>query len=352
MMRLRSGIWFFVVCHMVMAQTPSLITPKAEKAIGRGTTWLLKQQREDGSWSESSSYRGGSYRVTMTALAGLALLSGGHVPAEGPHREAIRTATMFLVRSAGSNGLITAPSERARSMYGHGFAMLFLAQVYGTTGDTKLDRQVRDVLLRAIRLTAQSQSNEGGWYYTPTRMSSLNDEGSITITQVQALRACANAGLPVPKGTIEKSVKFLQASALKDGSIAYSPRHKQMGHGRGLPAITAAAVAALHNAGAYSDQVADRANKYLLKLVRTNPANPMASFRGHTYYALLYLAQAMWINGDEVWRGFYPPVRHWLIKQQTSAGSWSSRQVGPVYASSIALMTLQLPRRYLPILQR
>ena len=47
----------------------------------------------------------------------------------------------------------------------------------------------------AIVLISRSQSRDGGWLYTP---DDAGDEGSVTITQVQALRACRDAGISVP----------------------------------------------------------------------------------------------------------------------------------------------------------
>ena len=47
--------------------------------------------------------------------------------------------------------------------------------------------RLHDVLTRAVKLITRSQSSAGGWLYTP---DSNGDEGSVTVTQIQALRAC------------------------------------------------------------------------------------------------------------------------------------------------------------------
>src|SRR5690606_3804853 len=99
------------------------------------------------------------------------------------------------------NGLLAAPEEEGRSMYGHGFGTMFLAQIYGMEEDVQRQQQIHDVLSKAVKLTARSQSRAGGWLYTP---DSGGDEGSVTITQVQALRACRNAGITVPSETIKR----------------------------------------------------------------------------------------------------------------------------------------------------
>jgi hypothetical protein len=66
---------------------------------------------------------------------------------------------------------------------------------------------------------------------------------------------------------------------------------------------------------------------------------------------LLYAGQAMYLSSDENWRSFFPKHRDWLVSTQQADGSWNG-DTSPVYCTGIALMTLQLPFAYLPILQR
>ena len=71
-------------------------------------------------------------------------------------------------------------------MYDHGFATLFLAEVYGMTRTPKL----RNSLERAVRLIINAQNKEGGWRYEP---DSKDADLSVTVCQVMALRAARNA---------------------------------------------------------------------------------------------------------------------------------------------------------------
>lgn len=336
------------------AVRPPLMTPKTEEAVAGGVEYLLKQQRKDGSWSAGKApirrgHQPKLYPCVMTALAGLALLADGNTPREGLHADEVNRAVDFLLDSATANGLIRHGPQNARPMYGHGFAMLFLAEVHGMERDEQQRRRVREVLEGAIELTVRSQSRAGGWYYTH---DADKDEGSVTITQVQGLRACRNAGLHVPAETIERAVTYIRKCAQKDGGIAYSLGHVEAGHGRSLPAITAAAVAALHNAGEYEDAVAKSGMAYLLKRVRENRLKPLSAFRGHEFYGMLYLAQALWVTDPSAWDEVFPVLRQQLISRQNKNGSWDGDQVGPVYGTAIALIVLQLPRCYVPIFQR
>ena len=46
------------------------------------------------------------------------------------------------------------------------------------------------------------------------------DEGSVTVTQVQALRAAKNAGIAVPKIIIDKAMKYLEMSTTDGGGVS------------------------------------------------------------------------------------------------------------------------------------
>lgn len=224
-------------------------------------------------------------------------------------------------------------------MYGHGFAMLFLSQAYGMEEDLERQRRIRVALERGIVLTSKSQSNDGGWLYTP---DSNGDEGSVTVTQVQALRGCRNAGILVPKETIDKAIKYIERSQNPDGGISYSVRSRGS-----RPAITAAACAVLYNAGQYDSPMATKAFEYAWKHCK-----PTVSNDGHYFYTQLYMSQASWQKGDKVWGEYYPAIQRVLLRTQQGNGSWNGDGVGLVYGTSLALLMLQIPFNHLPILSR
>lgn len=321
---------------------PEHITAAADNAIRGGLAYLARTQRSDGSWHARSS--NAQYPVVMTSMAGLALMAGGSTPSGGPDADAVARATDYILRNTRSSGLITSPLESARSMYGHGFAVLYLAQAYGMDTNPLRQKRIAETLQRGVALIVNAQSKEGGWYYTP---ESPHDEGSVTVTQIQALRACRNAGIHVPRRTIVRACEYIRKCANDDGGISYSLRSR----GRSLPAITAAAVATMYNSGEYENPVAIGALDFSRKRWQAQPDIAKA-FQGHTYYSLLYLGQAMWFSGGDDWNTFFPKTRDWLIARRNDDGSWQGDSAGPVYGTSIALLTLQLPHRRLPILQR
>ena len=322
---------------------PELITADAEAAIKRGLAYLVSTQSRAGSWRARVHYRG--YPCAMTSLAGLALMAAGNTPCEGPYAVNVRRAVDYVVSCANRNGLIAKLGEEgARPMYGHGFGMLFLAQAYGTEQDPNQQRRIRRALRNAVRLTARSQSGDGGWLYTP---DANGDEGSVTITQIQALRAARNAGIKVPKSTIKRATDYIAKCANADGGISYSLRSR----GSSRPAITAAAVATLYNAGQYDNPIALKALDYLKKKLKSTQQRHL--WAGHSTYTLFYASQAMYLSSEENWRDFFPKHRDKLVADQNkSNGSWRGDYVGETYGTAVALIVLHLPYRYLPILQR
>src|SRR5262249_21465447 len=170
--------------------------------VNKGLEYLAKQQFKDGHWGAN----GDNYPVSMTGLAGLAMLMEGSTIREGKYSQNIRKAADWLMERSmkGNNrdGLIgnpDHPTETGRYMYGHGFAMLFLACVYGEEEDQERREKLKDILTRAVKYTSAAQSTQGGWFYTSKVDGHDQDEGSVTVTQMQALRACRDAGIPVPK---------------------------------------------------------------------------------------------------------------------------------------------------------
>src|SRR5213079_2106497 len=134
--------------------------------------------------------------VTMTAISGMAMLMEGSTIREGKYRDHIRRAVDWLMARSMPNGLLgnpNIPGEAGRYMYGHGFALLFLSRVYGEEEDGDRRRKLEDMLTRAVLFSGKAQTSRGGWGYVSAADGGDFDEGSVTITQVQALRATRNA---------------------------------------------------------------------------------------------------------------------------------------------------------------
>jgi len=319
---------------------PKHVTPETLRAVVKGLDYLKNQQAPDGSWITGG---GQAYPVAMTGLAGMALLAHGDSPTRGHYAKNVQGAVEFLVRCATTTGLITGPSQdNGQPMHGHGFALLFLASAYGSITKEGLRKQVQVAVRKAVTLTSQGQSAAGGWTYIPGG----GDEGSVTVTQVQALRAAHNAGFLVPRAVIEESIGYLEKCRTPEGGIRYS-----LGSGGSprLP-ISAAAVATLYNAGQFDSTIATDCLKYVWDQFRA--AEGWDKGGGHLFYSHLYAAQAFYMAGDQYWDKYFPPTRDQLIGMQAPDGSWNGDGIGEVYGTAIAAIILQLPFKFLPVFQR
>lgn len=322
---------------------PKYVTPKMQLAVKAGLEYLKRTQSSDGSWSDTKD--GAFYPVSMTALAGMALLAGGNTPTRGPYADQVRDALSYVMQRTTPSGLITGPSqERGRPMYGHGFGLMFLATVYGMETRPRTRQTLQTIITKAIKLTAQAQSQMGGWTYRPGG----GDEGSVTITQIQALRACHLAGFTVPESTINQAVRYLELCQTPEGGIRYS--FGSRGGGSRL-AISAAAVATLYNAGEYDSDMAQKCLKYVFGQFQSKRQS-WSRGGGHAYYAHLYASQAFYQAGEDYWGEYFPAAARQLLSQRARDGSWNGDHIGPVYGTSIALIILQLPYKFLPIYQR
>ncbi|MBI5724136.1 MAG: terpene cyclase/mutase family protein [Planctomycetes bacterium] len=336
---------------------------KTLKAIDKGLTYLVNVQRSDGGWLDGGGT--GAYPTVMTSLAGLALLASGSTPQSGPYYTNVRRAMEYVLMTAeryGKNdGMIAGEGQEMRSMYGHGFAMLFLAECYGMETNKELQERLKKVLDKAVNLTIKAQSQvktsfpkpydqAGGWIYTPDGKS---DEGSVTVTQLQALRACRNIGIKVPDEVIYKAVAYLKYCQNKDGGISYSASSR----GSSRPAISAAAIACFYAAGRYDKakggKEGDMETKMVEDLVKyCLSANKVGANSGHDYYTMFYMSQALYQRGGKDWDDYYTQLKKKLLSSQNADGSWMGDMAGMVYGTSMSCIMLQLPYGYLPVYQR
>lgn len=314
------------------------ITPESRAAVERGLAYLATMQAPNGSYGQD---RYGDH-VGITALAGIAYLADGNVPGRGGYGDNVERCLNFLLDSASESGLMAADTSHG-PMYGHGFATLFLGEAYGMAGDSMSAAQqqrLRETLLKAVRLIIDSQNHEGGWRYQPVPYDA---DISVTICQIMALRSARNAGLSVPKETIDKAVAYVRnCQNPGDGGFRY-----MLNPGASAFPRSAAGVASLYYAGIYDDEALDHGLDYLH--LHGNDMRYRES--GHYFYGHYYAAQAMFLAGGEHWQRWFPEVRTTLLTNQSPDGSWTSAH-GSHYGTAMACIVLQIPNRLLPIFQR
>jgi len=306
-------------------------SPQTEAAVDRGLAYLAKVQAADGSWSGE----GNGSDVGIVGLTVMSYLSAGHQPDRGKYGEVLRKATDYLCKQSQSTGLICNPARNAGPpMYGHGFATLALAELWGMTRRPDL----RDKLDRAVRLIISTQNSQGGWRYQP-RVEDADI--SVTICQIMALRAAANAGLAVPEATTDKAIAYVKlCSNKKDGGFVYQGPNGPSGQAR-----TGAGVLALLIMGERESPECRRGLEYLAKVT---PGN----FNEHWAYAAYYCTQAMYQEGGEPWHAWYPKMSSVLLDKQKKEGYWDMEGVGRAYCTAMSILSLQIPSGLLPVYQR
>ena len=306
------------------------ITPEQQKAVERGLAYLASRQREDGSFSGMG---GGGATTATTSLAGIAFMSAGNLPGRGKYGENVTRAADYIIANAQPNGLL-ADAQAHGVMYAHGFATLFLGEIYGMTRDDR----VKEPLSNAIRLIQKVQNEEGGWRYQP---APLDADISVTICQVMGLRAARDAGIKVEKTVIDKAVEYVKSLQNPDGGFNYM---RGMSNNSAFPR-SAAGVATLYYAGAPEAEAVENGLKYLMRSI---PGRDRSGGMNYYFYGHYYAAQAMFLAGGDSWAQWYPAIRDELIARQNADGSWSG-EVSSEYCTAMALIILQMPNRYLPV---
>lgn len=309
------------------------MTENLHIAVKRGFEYMRSQQNTDGSFGRG---RYGKH-VGITALCALAYMADGNLPGRGEFGEEVAKALEFILAHSTETGLLTGEPSHG-PMYGHGFATLFLGEIYGMCPE---DKRVRDALVRAIELIVGTQNEEGGWRYNPVPYDA---DVSVTICQVMALRSARNAGIKVPKQTIDRAVDYIRRCQNPDGGFKY-----MMQAGGSAWPRSAAAVATLYYAGIYEDDAIERGLNYLMR--NAMPGAGMAG-QAHYYYGHYYAVQAMYMAGGERWGKWWPSARDEIIGRQSSNGGWLDNHTGGDDATAMSLIVLQMPKRYLPIFQK
>ena len=242
-----------------------MITADIQRAVDHGLAYLAGEQNQDGSFG-SGHY---GQNVAVCGLAGLALLAGGNTPGRGLYGPHVGRVVQLLLAHTQDSGFVIVPGASSHGpMYGHGFATLFLAEVYGMSPEP----QLRDKLSRATRLIVDTQNPQGGWRYLP---QSRDADISVTICQVMALRAARNAGMYVPNETIDRSIDYVKRSQNPDGGFMY-----MLPEGPSDFPRSAAGVVALYSAGVYAGDEIRRGLDYVMKFL---PADPAAQPANHFF---------------------------------------------------------------------
>lgn len=159
---------------------------EVDLSVAKGLEWLVKQQNP-----ETGAFRG-KLPNTYTALSCMALMASGHLPGRSEYGEHVRKGILYLVEVAKEKKGYFG-HEREGRMYAHGICSLALSEAYGMMETEEENREVKEALDLANRVTFDAQVTQkknkqhyGGWRYEPRPKDS---DLSVTVWLVLALRS-------------------------------------------------------------------------------------------------------------------------------------------------------------------
>ncbi len=330
-------------------------TTMTEAAVARGLRWLASHQNQDGSWGLKDFEHaarcncGGAGHVggksAGTALAMLPFLGAGQTHLAGKYKATVSRGLRWTIENQEADGDLRAGSNDNSGMYAHGQAAIVLCEAFAMTGDEEL----RIPAQKAIDFIVKAQYRDGGWRYRPGPADQAGDT-SVVGWQLMALQSARAANLTVPEETLEMATGYLDGVQTGDGArYGY-----QRGHGP-TPTMTAEALLCRMYLGWNKNNPAlAKGCRWLLE------TNPPEHDRPNIYY-WYYATQTMHHFGGPEWEEWNLRMRDVLVDTQETqghkAGSWSPRGEhasagGRIYMTSLAICSLEVYYRHLPIFKR
>jgi hypothetical protein len=332
-----------------------------KRVIERNLDWLVKQQNKDGSWSNLEKQSD----VTCTGVAGLAFLMEGSTAVKGKYAENIKQAVTWMVQNCqegAEDGLLGTNARQAPLGYmtGQSHAVLFLANALAREekSDAKglearlarlRQQELAGVLKRSVAFIVKAQVTNGGWGFTSAQTGQGQDDAGTTLHQILALRAAQQAGIGVPKETMQRAYAYLEKMTTPRGGMVFSSVRARSSGGE-RPGLTIAAFASTYG----SDQIStDLLRKWF------SFSQSMISSQSQTQ-DLFHLAVAVHGLGDAGYAKLFgqnQPTLVWsqarrtLLNRFRTEGGTIYRQwnPNPTFSTAINLIALQLDNEYLPV---
>lgn len=190
-------------------------------AVAAGLKWLAKQQRRDGSWSFCGPYSDGVRNessdnpVAATAFALLAFQGDGSTRESGEYSRVVKRGWSWLLKQQRKDGSFRAadPTNSQSLFYAHSMTTIALCEILALEKkeNVALRRQAR----LAVAFLLDTQNEElGGWKYEPGIGSDL----SVSGWALMALQTARVAKLDVPESNLNRVSAFLDSVSFDDGA--------------------------------------------------------------------------------------------------------------------------------------
>ena len=318
------------------------VEDRVDRSMERGLEYLLRVQREDGSFP-------GKYSETtaLPALAAMACLAKGHVPGDAKYGKLIERSLDYILANADEKGYFG--SKGNGKMYAHAISTLLLTEVSGMVSAER-QAQIDAVLPKAIKVILDAQGvkkdkgSTGGWRYTPDARDS---DTSCSGWCLMALRSARLNGARVPGSAIKAAVEYMHRHSDGElGCFGYQSTRQF------TVTLSGAGILCLELCGKHEDRASLRAAKYLIGIYK-DPNNGMLK-QEYRFYGLYYASQGLFQIGGENWKEFSAWLYPTGLEMQRQDGSWIGRggEDSPVYATSMMILAFAVPYRQLPVYQR
>jgi hypothetical protein len=299
-----------------------VVAQEVDQMYLKALRFLARTQAPEGNWPDEPF----NTAPALTSLALISILAHGDDPNFGPYSKTVHQGLNFILKS-----MDPATGYIGPSMYNHGFSTLALAEAYGAVNDPRLGV----ALEKAVRLIVRAQADNSlhAWRYSP---DSRDADTTVSGSQMVALLAARNAGIPVPEQAIQNGLNFFISCQTPDGGIGYvSPN---------APNATRTAIACVVFALAKEKNASTF--KTAFQFLKTAPQDVQ-----YPQYSLYYVSQAYFHGSPELWQNWNRENIRSLRATQTADGNWDS-QFGPTFGTAGSLLSLALNYRYLPVYER
>jgi hypothetical protein len=352
-------------------------TPESERAIAAGLFWLQRHQQLDGRWflknySENLQGQGcDCYNKVVeaevvdedaagTAFALLPFLGAGITHKTAPefpppttpemveqYQAAVDKGLRFLVRMQDKSNDPKKRGKLGSSIYAHALATMALCEAYALTQDEELKGPAQ----LAIRYVLAFQDPAGGgWRY------SYHSPGDMSVTgwMFLAIRTGQLSGMTIDSSPLTQAERFIDSCAAGPPEARFS-RYSYTPDTAGKLALSAAGLLTREYLGWKRDNPDLTAGAtYLMQNLAPETGDKLGAI--YYYYYATQVLHHLEGSDFDLWNH---RMREHLIRTQQrqghQMGSWNpdgadfGTRGGRLYSTSLALMTLQVYYRHLPM---
>jgi len=343
-------------------------TQESEQAVLAGLRWLAAHQRSDGCWSLNEYWKDvpgcdchsdfekdvDDSDTAGTAFGVLPMLGAGITHAGGPQEP--RELIGYRKRVFAGIAYLSSRQDKKSgnlggNMYSHALGTMALCEAYALSGDERLKVPAQ----LAVKYMTEAQHKQGGWRYSPKQPGDM----SVTAWVFLAIRSAQLAGLPIGRSALTRAERFVDSCAVgpedaKRSRYAYQPPTPEKRQPEKLSLSGAGLLTRQYLGWKKDDPQLIAGCRYLAQHLPPESGKDL----GQIYY-YHYATQVLHhMEGSEfdLWNH---RVREHLIRTQEKeghkAGSWNPKGTdwgsrgGRLYATGMALLTLQVYYRHLPM---